>query len=110
MQLTVTDPSPTQAQAIAQSLVENAPVVIAQMTDMDSHSVKTVADAVVGNEPVNLHPVRNGLIGLFLGGALGVGISVLRVMLNNRFLTDDDIRRQLNLPVLGVIPVTDTAG
>lgn len=110
MQLTVSDPSPTQAQAIAQSLVENAPAVIAQMTDMDSRSVKTVADAVVGSEPVNLHPLRNGLIGLLLGSALGIGVSVLRVMLNNRFLTDEDVRRQLNLPVLGVIPVTDTAG
>lgn len=110
MQLTVTDPSPVQAQAIAQSLVENAPAVISQMTDMDSRSVKTVAQAVASSDPFNLHPLRNGIIGLFLGGAVGVGIALLRVMLNNRFLTDDDIRRQLNLPVLGVIPVTDTAG
>ena len=50
----------------------------------------------------------NGHVGRFvagmLGGVLAMGVIVLRSMLNNKIMTDEDITQKLGLPVLGVIP------
>lgn len=45
-----------------------------------------------------------------LGLVISVGIVILRYLLNNKFMTDDDITNKLGLTVLGVIPQIDMKG
>ena len=49
-------------------------------------------------------PVRNGLVALLLGLALGVGLAFLRERLDDRLRGRDDLEQYLGHPVLAVIP------
>lgn len=50
---------------------------------------------------VQPHPMRNGVLGGILGLMLGVGIALVRDLLNSRVRTVGDMEEQLDLPLLG---------
>ncbi len=49
-------------------------------------------------------PVRNGILGLFLGIVLGFGLAFLREALDTRVRTSDEISERLGLPLLARLP------
>lgn len=47
---------------------------------------------------------RNGLLGLFGGGILGVGLALFLAYMDRTLRTAEDVTRHLQLPPLGIIP------
>ena len=54
--------------------------------------------------PSSPNYVVNGVVGLFLGLALGVGLASLRERLDDRFRGHSDVERSLRAPILATIP------
>src|SRR5699024_1667483 len=54
-------------------------------------------------QPVAPKPLLNIAIAIVLGGMVGVGIAFLLEYLDNTIRSDEDIEKQLGLPILGVI-------
>ncbi len=115
---TITVSSPDQSQVIrvkvvspSQSLSTNIANSLAQVfqnkaqTLMDVQNVQIVDQAV---SPQNPHPVKpnkklNIAIAFILGLMVSLGMAFLMEYLDNRLRTEEDVRRYLNLPVLGAI-------
>jgi capsular exopolysaccharide synthesis family protein len=66
-----------------------------------------IEEARVPTEPVSPHPVRDGVLGMFAGLLLGVGISFLREQLNDRLRSADEVGEISGLPVLARLPLDD---
>jgi len=52
----------------------------------------------------------NGMLSLFLGGAIGVGLAFLLEYLDRSLRTPEQVERVLKLPALGVIPAVGSGG
>jgi non-specific protein-tyrosine kinase len=65
---------------------------------------QVIEGARLPSSPYSPNHVRNGLLALFLGLALGVGLAFLRERLEDRIRDRDDIERALGAPVLATTP------
>ncbi|TCI63183.1 YveK family protein [Exiguobacterium sp. SH0S2] len=70
-------------------------------------NVKVLSDASVPMFPVSPNILLNTAIATVLGLMIGVAIAFLKVMLDRRIKTEQDVETILELPVLGSIPVID---
>ncbi|MCU0242715.1 MAG: polysaccharide biosynthesis tyrosine autokinase, partial [Vicinamibacteria bacterium] len=77
-------------------------------TDLESElkatSLRLVERAELPQAPILPQRLRNYQIALLLGLALGVALSVLLERLDNTIKTPEDVRTQLNVPFLGMVP------
>ena len=65
-----------------------------------------VTPAVEPTSPVEPQPIRTGVVALFFGLVLGLGLAFLREFLDDSVKNKDDFERVApGLPVLGLIPV-----
>lgn len=108
MKITVKDTDLERARAIAADIVEQAPEIIIQT--VKAGSVEIISQAKAEPEPVSPSKAKNTVLAGMLGLVISVGIVILRYLLNNKFMTDDDITNKLGLTVLGVIPQIDMKG
>ena len=108
MKITVKDTDPERAREIAADIVEQAPEIIIQT--VKAGSVEIISQAKAEPEPVSPSKAKNTVLAGMLGLVISVGIVILRYLLNNKFMTDDDITNKLGLTVLGVIPQIDMKG
>ena len=69
-------------------------------------SVKVIESASLPGKPVSPRTLRTTAMGMMLAMVVCVGIVVLRMLLNNKINTEEDVEKYLGLPVLGVIPKT----
>ena len=102
MQITVTDANPDLAQQIVENIVLQAPEII--IKTVKAGSVEVISQPKAEHIPVNNNLVRNTALAGFLGACVAAGIGFIRMLLNNKFMTGEDVTRRLGLPVLGVIP------
>lgn len=70
-------------------------------------NVKVLSDASVPMSPVSPNILLNTAIAAVLGMMIGVAIAFLKVVLDRRIKTEQDVETILELPVLGSIPVID---
>ncbi|TCI36224.1 capsular biosynthesis protein [Exiguobacterium sp. SH4S7] len=70
-------------------------------------NVKVLSDASVPMLPVSPNILLNTAIATVLGLMIGVAIAFLKVVLDRRIKTEQDVETILELPVLGSIPVID---
>lgn len=61
----------------------------------------------VPSVPFSPNTMRNGILGLLLGLALGAGLAILWDRFTNTIKTKEDVRQKLNLAALGAIPKKD---
>ena len=108
MKISVQDEDPVLAQRIVANIVEQAPEIIIQT--VKAGSVEVISQAKTAEEPVSPKIVMNTAIAGILGLVLALGFVLLRNVMNNKFMTDDDISKKLGLTVLGVIPQIDIKG
>ena len=108
MKITVKDTDPERARAISADIVEQAPEIIIQT--VNAGSVEIISMAKAETVPVSPSKAKNTVLAGMLGLVISVGIVILRYLLNNKFMTDDDITNKLGLTVLGVIPQIDMKG
>jgi len=107
MRITVTDTSAKKALAIVTDLVRLAPDAIESA--VDGGSVTLVDQPWTTGKPVSPNIRRNTAIAALAGILLCLAWIVISEMLNDKFKTTEDVRNILDLQVLGVIPVEETA-
>lgn len=74
---------------------------------MSVDNVKVLSNASVPMFPVSPNILLNTAIATVLGLMIGVAIAFLKVVLDRRIKTEQDVESILELPVLGSIPVID---
>ncbi|MCT4777077.1 MULTISPECIES: YveK family protein [Exiguobacterium] len=74
---------------------------------MSVDNVKVLSNASVPMLPVKPNILLNTAIATVLGLMIGVTIAFLKVVLDRRIKTEQDVENILELPVLGSIPVID---
>lgn len=105
MELVMKDTNPVKAQAVLEEIVAMAPDILAETINAGSVSVISVPKA--NSTPVSPNKPILTILGTFLGVVFAFLIGLLRKLLKNTFTSDTDIQKELDLPVLGVIPKID---
>ncbi|WP_179865429.1 YveK family protein [Bacillus sp. AFS017336] len=101
--VTVQDPNPNQAQAIANTIADVFQDKIKKI--MSINNVTVLAKADLGDNPSPIKPNKklNVVIGFAAGLILSVGIAFLLEFLDNTVKTEKQLEELLDLPILGVI-------
>lgn len=67
-------------------------------------NIKVIEEVEVPENPVSPNKKMNILIALVLGIIIGVGLALLLEFSDNTFKNKDQLERELDIPVIGVIP------
>ena len=102
MEITVTDANPDGARQVCEQITQVAPDEIVEA--VEAGSVKVISAASLNPNPVSPNVMRNTAMAGALGLAACAGLFVVQFLLNNKINSEEDIAKQLNLPVIGVIP------
>src|SRR5690625_2056215 len=108
LSVSVTDTNPEKAQELTQAVADTfASYIVALETQPgpDNPAVKaTVVDgAGVPESPDSPQPLRNIGLAAILGLLVGIGVAVLRDVLDNTFKTPGDLEAVTEAPLLGAI-------
>lgn len=104
LSLTVTDKSSVNATKIANALSETFQKEIPVIMNVDNVSILSKAVLNEHASPVKPNPLMNIAIALIIGLMAGVGLTFLLEYLNNTIQKEQDIEKDLGLPMLGAIP------
>lgn len=107
LSFTIQDGSPTMAANLADALAESFKEQI--KTIMQVENVVVVDKAMVPTSPIKPRTLMNVAIAIVLGGMAAVGLAFLLEYLDTSIKSPEDVTRHTGLPVLGIIPVIDTA-
>ena len=102
MKVTVKSDNPEWARQVCEQITQISPDVILEA--VEAGSVKVISNASISPEPVSPNVSRNTALGAVAGLVISVGIVFLMVLLDNKIHTEDDIAKDLDLAVVGVIP------
>lgn len=105
MRITVINPSSAVAMKIVSRIVDLAPDII--IDTVNAGSVKMVDTPWTTQQPVSPNQKKYAAIAGVLGLVICVVFILIKEMLSNTFRTQEDVRRILDLPVLGIIPQED---
>lgn len=108
MQVTVRSDNPEWARQVCEQITAISPDVI--LESVEAGSVKLISQAAVTPEPVSPNVMKNTAAAAVLGLVASIGIVVLRELLDNKIKSEDDVRKYLDLPVVGVIPDYEMGG
>lgn len=103
LDITVTSADPQEAADIANEYAQVASQYIAETMATDKPNIMSVA--LVPSNPVSPNRTRNIIMGFLLGGILAAGIITVRMLLDDKYKTTEDIRRYTGLATLAVVPV-----
>jgi capsular polysaccharide biosynthesis protein len=107
LSFTIQDGSPAMAAKLADAVAESFKEQIKAY--MKVENVVVVDKAVVPAGPIKPRPLMNVAIAIVLGGMAAVGLIFLLEYLDTSIKSPEDITRHTGMPVLGIIPVIDTA-
>lgn len=80
---------------------------IGKLMKTDNVTTLTEADYNKKASPVSPKPLLNTLLGLLIGIILGIALTILKSILDKRIQTEEEVRENLGLPVIGMIPHFD---
>ncbi|TFB14167.1 capsular biosynthesis protein [Filobacillus milosensis] len=104
----VTDVDPFLAEDIANTTVEVFQNTIPLLMNVDNVSVLSAADVGANPSPISPNLTLNLAISIVLGLMSGVGLAFVLEYFDQSIKSEEDIERELGLPVMGVIPtITD---
>lgn len=106
--VTVTDPGPERARAVAEEIGRQFPDLVAQLERPGSPADSPVAVTVTTPAQLPAQPstpltTRNVLVGLLVGLAAGIALAVARAALDRSVRDPEDAGVLAQAPVLGVI-------
>ena len=102
MEIAVESTNREQALNIVSEIVSICPDII--IDAVEAGSVKTIEPAHIQSKPVAPHTNLFTLLAAFLCMFLVVVVAIARFLLDNTYKSENDLRNDLELPVLGVIP------
>lgn len=98
---------PVEAAHIANTIATIAPGQIIRV--VKAGSVELIDAAVVATMPSSPNVMLNTLIGLMLGAVLSILGVLVAAMMDNRIKSEDDLKKNYDLPILGAIPDLEDA-
>lgn len=101
--VSVQDPNPKKAALIANKTAEVFKKEIANIMNVDNVSILAKADVADSLSPIKPKPLLNVAIAMVVGLMAGVGIAFLLEYFDNTIKNEQDVERELGLPILGVI-------
>ncbi|MFK4808257.1 polysaccharide biosynthesis tyrosine autokinase [Microbacterium sp. ZW CA_36] len=106
--ITVTDTDPVRAAETANALAMSLTAVVEQLetpngTDTSPVSLERVKDALPPLKPSSPNVPLNLALGALVGLALGIGVAVLRAVLDTRIRTPRDVEQVSDRPIIGAI-------
>lgn len=101
--ITVQNEDPKKAADIANSIATTFQEEIPKIMNVDNVNILTKAQVGENPSPIKPQPVLNMAIAFVVGLMAGVGLAFLLEYLDNTIKTEQDIEKQLGLPVLGAI-------
>ena len=116
LEVAVSDTSPGHAQKIATAIGDTFPEVISEVERPEGSKkaspikVSLVEPASTSVAPTSPIPTRNLALGLVLGLLLGVGLAIVRHLLDTTVRTDDDVEEITDEPVIGAVHFDPRAG
>ncbi len=114
LEISATDPSPRRAQAIAQSAAQQLSRLVTELETPPGKAnppIKTtiIDSASLPETPVSPKPLRNLGLAAVLGLLLGLGLAVMRELLDTTVKAAADVAEVTETPVLGGILFDPTA-
>jgi receptor protein-tyrosine kinase len=108
LEISVQDPAPRRAQRIAKSASEQLKEFVSELETPPGQSNAPIKATVVDSAslpevPVSPKPLRNLGLGLVLGLLLGLGLAVMRELLDTSVKSAEDVAEVTEAPVLGGI-------
>jgi succinoglycan biosynthesis transport protein ExoP len=108
LEIAATDPDPTRAAQIANAVGAELAKAAADLSPerqdgTEAVRVNTIAAAEVPIEVSSPKVLQNLGIGLILGLVLGIGMAVLRDVLDTKVRNESDVRILTDSPILGVV-------
>lgn len=107
LDITVTSPSAEEAAQIANQYAKVASQYIADTMAMDKPSIMSAA--LVPTNPVSPNKTLNIMLGFIVGALIAMGIVTVRMIMDDKYKTAEDIRRYTGLVTLAVVPVEEAA-
>jgi len=114
LDITAEDPDPVLARDITQAYAESLVDLIAQLETPEGGQdspikAEVTQDAEISDAPVSPNPVRNYGLGFLLGLLVGVGLAVLRELLDTTIASAEDVATVSPAPILGNVHADATA-
>lgn len=101
----------TDQETACEIVKEIADVSVDQVSEaVEAGSCKIVSDVYATGQPVYPDVQRNTMKAALLGIILCAGLFIPRYLMDNTFRSEEDIRNELDIPVLGVIPAVECCG
>jgi capsular exopolysaccharide synthesis family protein len=112
LEISAVDPNPERAAAIANAVGTEVAAVAGELSPERADGSKaveatTVAPALVPTDPSSPNALRNLALGVLLGLLLGIGVAMLRNVLDTKVRSEHDVRAVTESPLLGVIGQDD---
>ena len=102
LKITVTSPDPQESADIANELVNQACIYLPDIMETDEPNL--VEEAIPPAYKASPSYAKNLVLGGLVGAVLCCGVLVLRYLMNDTFVTPDDVTRYLGVQPLAVIP------
>ncbi|MBB4832122.1 MPA1 family polysaccharide export protein [Staphylococcus hominis] len=102
LNINVTDYNKKKSEDIANKVANVFKDDMPHIMNVDNVSILSTANGTA--EKVSPKTSVNLIIGLFVGLVLAIFIIALKEMLDKRIKSEEDVERELNIPVLGSIP------
>ena len=105
LKVTVTSPDPQESADIANELIDQACIYLPQI--METEEPNLVEEAIPPTQKSSPSTARNVVLGGLLGACLACGVLMVRYLMNDTFVTPDDVAKYLGVQPLAVIPEGD---
>jgi polysaccharide biosynthesis transport protein len=108
LEIAATDPDPTRAAQIANAVGEQLKTAASDLSPQKSDGTEpvqatTIAAAEVPDRPSFPNVLLNLGIGLIVGLLLGLGVAMMRHVLDTKIRNENDLRILTDSPILGVV-------
>ena len=103
LDITVTNPDPEEAAAIANEYADVGAKYISEKMKTDEPTL--MSSARVPENPFSPNKSKNILLGFVVGFVLASAVVVLRIMLDDTYKTTEDIKKYTGLVTMAVIPL-----
>ncbi|MDX6153982.1 YveK family protein [Marinococcus sp. PL1-022] len=102
--ITVEDSDPEQAVALVNALTETFEEEIPGIMEVDNVSILSQAQIENSDSPTSPQPILNLIISIFIGLMAGIGLAFILEYMDKSIKNEQDVEKELALPILGVVP------